>query len=295
MKKTTPHKAPLFRPLSDSRSRRYFGVRGCMKSGTNWVCNLLNLHPEISCVGEFHWEKIVRPFEENLAQRSMLQRRNVTGRVRARLERLIKETMLDLTTAEAICVGDRTPSEIEPFFLTDASYLSVIRDGRDVLVSRAFHLLARPERAKRFEKDPKMAALLSSFEKNPNYFEEYPEQLLTSRRFIASSAKMWVRIIRSDQATAQQHSETPICFVRYEELHAHTERVRNEMYQFLGVNPEDAAPLNDETTPSFKEENPLSLYRCGKVGDHRRYWTDEAETVFLREAGDLLRELGYRT
>jgi hypothetical protein len=295
MKKTFQSNAPLFRPLDATRSRRYFGVRGCMKSGTNWVCNLLNLHPEISCVGEYHWEQLVRPFEENLAQRSMLHRRKVTERIRVRMERLIKETMLDLSSADAVCIGDRTPSEIEPFFLRDASYLSVVRDGRDVLVSRAFHLLSRPDRANRFEHDSKMAALLNSFEKNSNYFDEFPEKLLTSRRFIESSAKMWVRIIRSDQATAQQYPATPICFVRYEELHQDPDRIRNGMYQFLGVDPDKAAPLNDETTPSFREENPKSLYRSGKVGDHRRYWTDEAESVFLGEAGELLEELGYLT
>jgi hypothetical protein len=284
---------PLFRSLEATQSRRFFGVRGCMKSGTNWVCNLLNLHPQISCSGEYHWEKIVQPFEENMAQRSMLQRRKMAGRIRRRLERLIKETMLDLAHPSAVCVGDRTPSEIEPFFLPDASYLSMIRDGRDVLVSRAFHLLARPDRANRFQSDPTMAGLLSSFEQNPNYFEEFPEKLLTSRRFIASSAKMWVRIIRSDRATADRYPDLPILFVRYEQLHQDTERVRREIYRFLGVEPELALPMTEKTTPNFRDENPTSLYRSGKVGDHRRYWTDQAETVFLREAGDVLKELGY--
>ena len=37
-----------------------------MKSGTNWIGGLLNSHDDISCVGEFHWEKLVDEFERLL-------------------------------------------------------------------------------------------------------------------------------------------------------------------------------------------------------------------------------------
>ncbi|MEC7499536.1 MAG: hypothetical protein VYE67_14540, partial [Planctomycetota bacterium] len=84
---------PLFRPLDVSKSRRYFGIRGCMKSGTNWAGNLLNLHPDISCTGEYHWEGIVVPFEDNMAQRPLLKRHNAGERLKNRMDRLIRETM----------------------------------------------------------------------------------------------------------------------------------------------------------------------------------------------------------
>ena len=36
----------------------FFFVRGHPRSGTNWVGALLNLHPQVNCFGEFHFEDI---------------------------------------------------------------------------------------------------------------------------------------------------------------------------------------------------------------------------------------------
>ena len=285
---------PLFRPLVVSNSRRYFGIRGCMKSGTNWAGNLLNLHPAISCTGEYHWERIVVPFEDNMAQRPMLKRHNAGERLKNRMDRLIRETMLDLANPKAKWVGDRTPGEIEPCFLPDASYISMLRDGRDVLVSRAFHMLSRPERGNMFRKDPIMAGLLPRFEKNPGYFLENPEQLLSSKKFIIDTANMWVRIVRSTLDTIQKHPEIPVLLVRYESLHADTDRVRREMYEFLDCDPDLGKPLDEKTEPNFAQENPTSLYRQGKVGGHRQYWNERVDEIFGEVANALLIELGYK-
>ena len=284
---------PLFRPLDVSKSRRYFGIRGCMKSGTNWAGNLLNLHPDISCTGEYHWERIVVPFEENMAQRSMLKRHNAGERLKHRMDRLIRETMLDLADPRAKWVGDRTPGEVEPCFLPDASYISMLRDGRDVLVSRAFHMLTRPERGNMFRNDPIMAGLLSQFRNNPDCFRENPEQLLSSQKFITDTAKMWVRIVRSTLDTVNRNPQIPVLLVRYESLHADTDGVRREMYEFLDCDPDLGKPLDAKTEPNFARENPTSLYRQGKVGGHRQYWNDTVDEIFREVAGPLLTELEY--
>ena len=284
---------PLFRPLDVSKSRRYFGIRGCMKSGTNWAGNLLNLHPDISCTGEYHWERIVVPFEENMAQRPMLKRQNAGERLKHRMDRLIRETMLDLADPRAKWVGDRTPGEVEPCFLPDASYISMLRDGRDVLVSRAFHMLTRPERGNMFRNDPIMAGLLSQFRNNPDCFRENPEQLLSSQKFITDTAKMWVRIVRSTLDTVNRNPQIPVLLVRYESLHADTDGVRREMYEFLDCDPDLGKPLDAKTEPNFARENPTSLYRQGKVGGHRQYWNDTVDEIFREVAGPLLTELEY--
>ena len=36
--------------------KRFFQLRGFMRSGTNWIGNLLNLHPHICCTGEYHFD-----------------------------------------------------------------------------------------------------------------------------------------------------------------------------------------------------------------------------------------------
>ena len=45
---------------ADGLPRRFFFLCGCYKSGTNWVQNLLNLHPEMDVVGEFHFDVLTR-------------------------------------------------------------------------------------------------------------------------------------------------------------------------------------------------------------------------------------------
>ena len=41
---------------ADGAKRHFFFICGCFKSGTNWVQNLLNLHPHVQVQGEFHFE-----------------------------------------------------------------------------------------------------------------------------------------------------------------------------------------------------------------------------------------------
>ena len=45
-----PYEIPSHTP--DGTPYRLFFVCGHMRSGTNWVASLLNLHPQINCVGE---------------------------------------------------------------------------------------------------------------------------------------------------------------------------------------------------------------------------------------------------
>src|SRR3954470_6966991 len=45
-----------------------FFVRGHPRSGTNWVGALLNLHPQVNCFGEFHFEDIRNAIDALQAQ-----------------------------------------------------------------------------------------------------------------------------------------------------------------------------------------------------------------------------------
>ena len=138
-----------------------------------------------------------------------------------------------------------------------------------------------------------MAGLLSRFERNPDYFRENPEQLLSSKKFIIDTANMWVRIVRSTLETIRKHPDIPVLLVRYESLHADTDGVRREMYEFLDCDPDLGKPLDEKTEPNFAQENPTSLYRQGKVGGHRQYWSDAVDETFREVAGPLLTDLEY--
>ena len=112
-----------------------------MKSGTNWLGGLLNTHHDISVVGEFHFEHVVVELDR------MFKNNNIFHEVpdlpvdtRNRFDELVKSTISQAADPRATVIADRTPYSIEPVTLRGVPQISIIRDGRDVLVSRAFHL-----------------------------------------------------------------------------------------------------------------------------------------------------------
>ena len=113
-----------------------------MKSGTNWVGSLLNSHESISCVGEYHWQNLLQSFNQNVSQLPLYtdQYLSLADRARDHLEEMIRKTLIDAAEPSATLIGDRTPHTIVPIIMRDVPHISVIRDGRDVLVSRVFHL-----------------------------------------------------------------------------------------------------------------------------------------------------------
>ena len=71
--------------------KKFFVVRGFMKSGTNWLCRLLNLHPDISCAGEFHWQNIAGPFVSNLDNSNLFnQKTGLRHEMWMRMDRMMK-------------------------------------------------------------------------------------------------------------------------------------------------------------------------------------------------------------
>src|SRR6059058_5661183 len=55
-------------PPASPVQHELFFVRGHPRSGTNWVGALLNLHPQINCFGEFHFEDIRNAIDTLQAQ-----------------------------------------------------------------------------------------------------------------------------------------------------------------------------------------------------------------------------------
>jgi hypothetical protein len=55
--------APSACVTHEGKSYKLFFLRGHMRSGTNWVGALLNLHPRVYCKGEYHFERLAEPFE----------------------------------------------------------------------------------------------------------------------------------------------------------------------------------------------------------------------------------------
>ncbi len=276
-------------------NRRYFCLRGFMKSGTNWLGGLLSSHPDVGCVGEFHWQDAVANLEKNFRVLSVyrdFERLDLKQTARNRFEDMVR-ACLDRSVPDKRVIGERTPHTLQPLVLRDAPHISIIRDGRDVLVSRAFHLFNYPEVHRLFTRIPSMAKDFEEFKKNPWYFRDHPELLLRHEAMVKESVRWWSEHLQQDRTTMQDQPFLNVRFVKYEDLHADTERKRKELFEFLGVDASRASPIANELQPGFTDERPDRFFRKGKIGDWKNYFTDQTRQWFKQIGGEELMFQGY--
>ncbi len=193
----------------------------------------------------------------------------------------------------AILIGERTPHTIEPLVLRRVPYVSIIRDGRDVLVSRAFHVHNHATVHRLFKRIPEMGEDNLKFQADPWYFQKNPERLLAHEEMVRESVGWWRDHLRQDRETVENHPNLKIRFVHYEELHRNVEQQRRELFEFLDVDPERCGNIEGVLKPGFAQEKPNEFLRKGKVGDWENYFTDDVEQWFKEEAGQELIIQGY--
>lgn len=292
---TSPDK-PVLLPVTEKQQdllegKKFFLLRGFPKSGTTWIGRILNLHPQVSCAGEFNWMNLDNPFTRNLESSYLMREKpGLRDAMLARVERMKKECMVLANHPAAIWVGDRTPSALSEFEVRDAKAIHLIRDGRDVLVSHAHRFYMRSQSA---ETDPGVRRRMEAFEKDPNYFLSHVHELLDCPAFVRATARAWSESVITSQTNLAQLCASERLEIRYESFHENADDERERLYAFFELDPSLAAPLVGTTVAGLANESPRSFLRKGIVGDWRNYMTDEAAQIFNEEAGDTLIQLGY--
>jgi hypothetical protein len=280
---------------------QFFFLCGCFKSGTNWLGALLNLHPRVLIRGEFHFQELALGNEHFTAPRWFVAHKPWIKPYADESLRATVRTMMLASTRDkpgARWLGDRTPRRLEAL-LPGAPHVHVYRDGRDVLVSWAFHWLrtGRPGLAlPGFEELTLRSA--EEFKREPEAFLGNPARgLLADDEWVRHACREWASRARHDAAAAARlpAEGTPVLSVRYEDLHERFEEVRTALYRFLDLDPAEALPPSEETRtlPGFKAESPGSKHRKGAVGDWRNYFDERLTRLFKQEAGPELETLGY--
>lgn len=284
---------------------KFFFVCGHSRSGTTWVAKVLDLHPRIKCRGEFHFEVLRAGFDDFVGRRFHLAHR---GRMRALAEECFQDTVRRLMANPAgrrkkprvEWLGDRTPRPLRAL-LPGSPHLYMHRDGRDVAVSYTIHQLRTegPDAGRNRWREP-LAPLRLALRENPRYFKDHPERLFADEAWVRHVARKWATRIRNDLAEADRmrDSGVPVKVYRYEDMRREPEQTRADMYGFLGVDPAEAAPLQEgRTAAGFPAENPSGKDRRGDIGDWANYAIADSGPRFRRafneEAGDLLVRLGY--
>ena len=272
--------------------RRFFSLRGHMRSGTNWLGGLLNTHLDIGCYGEYHWQSVVQAMDLVVEQQPIYAETEYRRQARRELEEMIRRTLIH-RDPESPVLGERTPHTLSPLVWPDAPQITIVRDGRDVLVSRAFHLHAHPEVHRLFQREPELAKEQQNFLDDPWYFHQHPDRLLSNETMVRESVRSWRMHMESDRETCAKNPELRVFTVRYEDLSDDVELWRRRLFDFLDVDLERCEPIEFELRPGISEEQPTEMRRKGVVGDWQNYFTDQAAEWFWGEVGDEMALLGY--
>ncbi len=277
-------------------------IIGSPRSGTTWLQSVLGSHPAIATPQETDiFSMFLAPLSQawdgqrdNLAKTDNRRRKGLST-VLAESEfaagcRGIVEQMIDAVhrqkpTAEVVI--EKSPShsmctDVIQRFWPQATFIHVIRDGRDVAAS--------------------LVAASQSFGVNFAPAE------------VHRAARMWSHRLRG----ARMAADAPGGYleIRYEDLHSNGVATARQAFEACGVSVSDAeiAAILEKNefgavakgvvspsilTPSSSAEadrlrtEPEGFFRKGQVGGWRDEWSSDDRFAFDDVAGDLLIELGY--
>jgi Sulfotransferase domain len=281
-------------------------IAACPRSGTNWLGALLSLHPHVICTGEFTFHAMFNALHTftsapgRLAQREPMRTHALRG-----FQRFVREMMWSLADLKpgVRIVGDHTPRPLR-VFLPEASYLVIVRDARDVVVSLTFSVLARkaewavPPGLKAFVESSwsRFHAVDGDADANQR---DAGAMLLDHEPWVRHATRIWLASVSEDLPAVQMIQRGELSgramLLRYEDLHADTQGWRDRLLTFLGVDPALAQPLSEatRTAPGFAREDATSHFRSGKVGDWREKLPKHAQAWIEQSAGTELARLGY--
>jgi hypothetical protein len=272
-----------------------FFVAGVPKSGTTWLGQLLDVHPEISCKGEAclyaftnSLTYISGEYNKLLAKRAghvselnefpPLSDSEIHSMMRYFFELRLAAIAAPEKSALKF-VGEKDPFHAEQLPLLhklfpEAKVIHIIRDGRDVILSSWHH-------NKRVN-DPAMKAV----------------QFDT---FLDDAAEIWAKTLRQARETAPILGDRYL-EIRYEDLVADVLPNLKRVLDHLGADADEEMLRTCAEGASFEklskgrsrgQEDAQSFFRKGLANDWRNHLTPaQIKRCNARSAG-LLQELGY--
>lgn len=260
-------------PVTGGESRagvNVFFVCGAPKSGTTWLQRVLDAHPEVACSGEGHFirrfsaplAKAVNAYNKDLSAvaRGVYEGQPYYGLVdQAEFDTMVREFILRRLSTRAgpqtRWVGDKTPTytrELDQLcrLFPAAKFIHIIRDPRDVAVSR----MAHSRRA-------------GASEAQTPGSEQY-------RQTLEGAVRMWREAVTAVDAFAGAHPGR-VHELDYADLHARPLEEIERLFAFLGAPTPRVLIEQIAAQTSFKalsgrepgEEDPASFLRKGVPGD----------------------------
>jgi hypothetical protein len=274
-------------------------LTGCYKSGTHWVQNLMNLHPKVNVKGEFHFQPLHGGYLELTGTKWFLS-------ARPRLRSIAEVSFYDFIRRmiymetrdkpDAVWLGDRTPRALADY-LPGAPLIGIIRDGRDVMVSWNFqHLRSKAPENLLPEMQEIAMRCNADFQQNPEPYMQPNTGYMADEWWFRYHARVWADIVGRDltEAPLLRERGTPVLQLFYEKVHKDVPGTMRQIFEFLDLDPAEAAAPSDltRTLPGF-EEDPTKFFRKGAVGEWPHYFTPQQKQWFKEEAGETLIRAGY--
>ncbi len=285
----------ISRRLSAVAERQLFFIGGAPRSGTTWLQQILDSHPNASCKGEGLFAKdLYPPLEAAMAQRSKALETKNRGLFQHTggyplptpedIEFLAGTAMLlalSQQSGDKDCqaFGEKTPENVFYFarfraLFPRARFIAIARDPRDVLTS-AWYFFRKPAPG-----DDNREAKIA---------------------FIRSALPSLAEGARTMLAFGEQHPSA-YRMVTYERLRQDPEPAVAELFRFLGLSDSiDTVRASLEQTaftaatggrPAGVAQNGAFL-RKGVVGDWRSTLTPEMNDLILRELGWMFPYFGW--
>jgi len=282
--------------LTDLARKQLFFVGGAPRSGTTWVQQILNAHPEVSCGGEGLYQKhLAEPLEAMMARRSeALAAKNIglfghTGGfplpVAEDVEFLVGTAILLSLLQQSAggpyrAIGEKTPENV--FFyprlrqlFPKAKCIAIARDPRDVLTS-AWHFFHKP-----IANEDEIAAKFA---------------------FIRLALPSLEQGARATLDLAARHP-ADVMTITYESLRRTPQFVIANMFRFLSVSDTSSIVADCVARTTFTAltggreagtEQKGSFFRKGVAGDWRSTLTPEMNELVLRELGWMFPTFGWQ-
>jgi hypothetical protein len=276
--------------------KQLFFIGGAPRSGTTWVQQILDLHPEVSCRGEGLFQKqLAEPLEAMLRGRGEALAAKNTGLfghtggyplpAAADVEFLLGTAILLALRQQSrgkTCraIGEKTPENVFFFprlkqLFPKAKCIAIARDPRDVLTS-AWHFFHKPVAGE----------------------DETAAKFAFIRLALPS-------LDQGARATIDLAARLPgdVMTITYETLRRTPELIVSNMFRFLSVSDASGIVADCVARTSFAAltggrqagvEQNGAFFRKGTVGDWRSTLTPEMNELVLRELGWMFPHFGWK-